>query len=140
MKFKKLYHKQLQIRRLHVQVVSTVVPFVLIVPDQIDKVQTETKTNNTETQTITRDTITIRTIDTIIVAINKTTDITTVALHQASNKTETTQTNNHVDIVTEKVNSRGIVKLVLIAEEWDICLANVEHHDKIRTIGNKIRM
>ena len=61
-------------------------------------------------------------------------------MHQISNRTETTQTNNQVDIVTERITSPEIVKPVLIAEDWDIFLANVEHHDKIRTIGNKIRM
>ena len=73
-------------------------------------------------------------------AINKTTDITTIAIHQISNKTETTQSNNHAGIVTEQITNPGIVKLVLIAEDWDICLVNVEHHDKIKTIGKKIRM
>ena len=85
-------------------------------------------------------TITIRTIDKITVAINKTTGIITIAIHQISNKTETTQINNHVDIVTELITSPGIVKLVLIAEDWDTCLVNVEHHDRIKTKGNKIRM
>ena len=85
-------------------------------------------------------TITIKTIDTTTVAINKTTDITTIAIHKISNKTETTQINNHAGIVTEQITNPGIVKLVLIAEDWDICLVNVEHHDKIKTIGNKIRM
>ena len=84
-------------------------------------------------------TIIIRTIDTTSVAISKTTDITTMAIHQTSNKTETTHTNNHVDIVSEQITNLGIVGPVLIAEDWDICLANVEHHDKIKTIGNKIR-
>ena len=73
-------------------------------------------------------------------AINKTTDIITIAIHQTSKKTETKQINNHVDILTEEITSPGIVKHVLIAEDWDICLANVEHRDKIRTIGNKTRM
>ena len=70
-------------------------------------------------------------------AISKTTDITLFAKHETGNKTQTTQTNKHVDIVTEQITSPGIVKLVLIAEEWHMCLANVEHYDKIRTIGNK---
>ena len=59
---------------------------------------------------------------------------------KTSNKTEITQTNNHVDIVIEQITSPGIVKLVLTANDWDICLAKVEHRDKIKTIGNKIRM
>ena len=102
--------------------------------------QIQTKTIITENQTTTIDTITIKTIDTIKVAIIKTTDITKNAVHQTSIKTETTQTDNQVDIVTEQITSPGIVKLVLTAEDWDMYLANVEHHDKIRTIGNKIRM
>ena len=73
-------------------------------------------------------------------AINKATDITTIAIQQISNKTETTQTNNHAGIVTEQITNPGIVKLVLIAEDWDICLVNVEHHDKIKPIGSKIQM
>ena len=71
-------------------------------------------------------------------AISKTTDTTTIALRQSDNKTETTQINNHADIVTEQITNPGIVQPVLIAEDWDICLANAEHHDKINTIGNKI--
>ena len=102
--------------------------------------QIQTKTKTTEIQTTTIDTITFRTIDTITVAINKTTGIITIAIHQTSNKTELTQTNNHVGIVTEQITSPGIVKHVLIAEDWDTCLANVEHHDRIKTIDNKIRM
>ena len=121
-----------------------VVPFVLIVPNQIDKVQLQTKTKikTTELQTLiaTDTTQIIKTIDTITVAINKTTDIITIAIHQTSNKTEITQINNHVGIVTEQITSPGIVKRVLIAEDWDICLVNVEHHDKIKIIGNKTRM
>ena len=74
------------------------------------------------------------------VAISKTTDTTIIAIHQTSNKTETTQINNHVGNATEQITSPGIVKLVLVAEDWDICLANVEHHEKIKTIGNRIRM
>ena len=105
------------------------------------QIQTKTKIKTTEIQTTTTiDTITIKTADTITVAINKTTDIITIAIHQNSNKTETTQINNHVGIVTEQITSPGIFKLVLISEDWDTCLANVEHHDKIRTIGNKIRI
>ena len=56
--------------------------------------------------------------------------------NQQQNKT--TQTNNHVAIGTEQITSPGIVKLVLNVEDWDICLVMVEHHDKIRTIGNNI--
>ena len=52
---------------------------------------------------------------------------------------ETTPTSNRVDIVTEQIISPMIVKPVLSAEDWDICLANVEYHEKIITIGNKIR-
>ena len=109
---------------------------------QIDKVQIQikTKTKTTETQTIAINTITIRTIDTITVAINKTKVIITIAIHQTSNKTEITQTNNHVGIVTEQTTSPGIVKHVLIAEDWDICVAKVEHRDKIRKIGYKTQM
>ena len=73
-------------------------------------------------------------------AISKTTDTTIIAIHQVNNKTEITQNNNHADIVTEQISCPGIVKHVLIAEDWDMCLANVEHHDKIKTKGNKIRM
>ena len=101
------------------------------------QIQTKTKIKTTEIQTTTIDTITTRTIDTITVVINKTTDIITIAIHQTSNKTEITQTNNHVGIVTEQITSPEIVKHVLIAEDWDICLANVEHRDKIKTIGTK---
>ena len=120
----------------------TVVPFVLTVPDQIDKVQVQIKIQMIEIQTTiaTDTTITIETIDTTTVAINKTTDITTIATHQISNKTETTPTNNHAGIVTEQITNPGIVKLVLITEDWDTCLANAEHLDKIKTIGRKIRM
>ena len=62
------------------------------------------------------------------------------SIHQTSNKTEITQTNNHVGIVTEQITSPGIAKHFLIVEDWDICLANAEHHDKIKAIGNKSRM
>ena len=79
------------------------VPFVLIVSDQIDKVQIQTKIKITEIQRTTIDTKTVETIDTIIVAISKTTDATTIAVQQTNNKTETTQTNNHVDIVSEQI-------------------------------------
>ena len=114
----------------------------MIVPDQIDKVQVQIKIQIIEIQTTiaTDTTITIKTIDTTTVAINKTTDITTIAIHQISNKTETTPTNNHAGIVTEQITNPGIVDRVLIAEDWDICLANAEHLDKIKTIGCKIRM
>ena len=139
-KSKKFYLKQTKTLRIHVLVVPTVVPFVLIVPDQTDKVQLQTKTKTTEIQTTTIDTITIRTIDSITAAINKTTDIITIAIHRTSNKTEITQINNNVGIVTEQITSPGIVKHVLIVEDWDICLVKVEHHDKIKTIGNKTRM
>ena len=115
-------------------------PFVLIVPDQIDKVQIQTKIKITENQTTTIDTITMKTIDSITVAISKTTDKTNIAVHQTSYNTEATQTNNHVDVVTEQITSLGIAKLVLIVEDWEICLANVEHHDKIRTKGKKNQM
>ena len=63
-----------------------------------------------------------------------------MAINQISNKTETTQINNHVDTVTELTTSPGIVKHVLIAEDWDICPVNVKHHDRIKPIGSKIRM
>ena len=143
-KFKKLHLRQFKTLRVHVQIVPTLVPFVLIVPDQIVKVQIQTKikikTTETQTPTTTIDTTTMRTIDTITVAINETTDIITIAIHQTSNKTEITQTNNHVGIVTEQITSPGIVKHVLISEDWDICLANVERRDKIRTIGNRTRL
>ena len=103
----------------------------------MDKVQIQSTIKTTEVQTTTIDTKTNKIIDTIIVAISKTTDTTIIALHQTSNKTETTQTNKHVDIVTEQITSPGIVKPVLIAEDRDICLGNVEHHDKIKTTGEK---
>ena len=79
-------------------------------------------------------------MDITTVAISKTTDTITIAIHQTSNQTEITQINNHVGIVTEQIINPGTVKIVLIAEDWDICLANVEHQDKIRTIGNRIRV
>ena len=104
------------------------------------QLQTKTKIKTTETEITTIDTKTIKTIDIITVAISKTTDITTIAKHQTSNKTEITQFNNHVGIATQQITSRGIVRLVLIAEDWDTCLVNVEHQDSIKTIGNKIRM
>ena len=77
------------------------------------KVQIQTKTKITAAQTtITTDTTKIKAIDTTTVAISKATDITTIAAHQTSNKTETTETNNNVDIVTEQTDSPGIVKPV----------------------------
>ena len=114
----------------------------MIVPDQTEKVQIQTKakTKTIETQTTTKDTITTRTTDTTTVAINKTTGSTIIAIQPINNKTEITKTNNHADIATEQIINLGIVRPVLIAEAWDTCLANVEHHDKIKTIGNKIRM
>ena len=104
--------------------------------------QIQTKIKNIEIQTTiaTDTTVTIKTIDTIIVAINKTTDIITIAIQQINNKTEITQINNHVDIATEQIINPGIVKLVSTAEDWDTCLANAEHDDKTKTIGNKTRM
>ena len=75
-----------------------------------------------------------------IVANSKATDVTTTAVHQNISKTKTTQTSNQVDIVSEQMTSTGIVKLVLGVEDWDIYLANKEHHNKIRTIGNKTWM
>ena len=57
-KSKKHYQKQSKTLRLHVLVVPTVVPFVLIVPDQPEQVQIQikTKTKTTETQKTTTDT------------------------------------------------------------------------------------
>ena len=106
------------------------------------QLQTKTKIKTTEIQTTiaTDTTQIIKTKDTKTVAIIKTTDIITIAIHRTSNKTERTQINNHVGIVTEQITSPGIVKHVLIAEDWDICLVKVEHHDKIKIIGNKTRM
>ena len=104
--------------------------------------QIHTKIKILEIQTIiaTDTTIIIKTADTITVAISKTTDTTKTAVPQISNKTETTQVSDHADIVTKQIINPGIVKPDLIAADWDISLANVEHHDKIKTIGNKIRM
>ena len=110
-------------------------------PNQIDKVQIQNKIKATGTQTtITTDTIPIKTIDVTTVAISTTTDTIIIPIHQISNKTGTTQTNNPVGIATEQITSPGIVKPVLTAEDRDICLVNVEHHNKIRTRGNKIRL
>ena len=86
--------------RNHVQVIPTVVPFVLIVQtksDQIDRLQIQTKTKVTEILTVT--------IDTIVMATSKTTDATTIAILKIGKKTETTQTNNHVDFVIEQIKS-----------------------------------
>ena len=102
--------------------------------------QTKIKIIEIQTTTATDTTITTKTIDTTTVEIRKTTDIITIAIHQTSKKIEITQTNNHADILNEQITGPGIVKHVLIAEDWDICLANVEHQDKTKTIGNKIRM
>ena len=139
-KFKKRYHKQIKTLRIQVQVVPTVVPFVLMVPDQIDKLQAQIKIKNIEIRTTTIDKITIRTTVTITVAISKITDTTIIAIHQISNETEITQINNLVNFATEQITNPETVKLVLIAKHWDICLANVEHHDKIKIKGNKIRI
>ena len=103
-------------------------------------IQTKIKFIEIQTTIAVDTTIIIKTIDTTAVAISKTIDIITIPIHQTSNQIEITQTNNHADIVTEQITSPGIVKHVLIAEDWDICLANVEHPDKIETIGNRIRM
>ena len=104
------------------------------------RIQTKTKTETIEIQTTTIETITVETIDTITVAIIKITHITIIAIRQINNKTEITQTNNQADIATKQITSPGIVKLVSIAENWDICFANAEHHDQIKTKGNKIRL
>ena len=101
--------------------------------------QTKIKITEIQATIATDTTIIVQTKHTIRVAISKITDITTIAIHQTRIKTESTQTNNHADIVTEQIINPGIVKLVLNAEGWHICLANVEHHDK-KTIDNKIRM
>ena len=79
-------------------------------------------------------------METTTVAINKTTDTTTMPVHQIYNKTETTQMNNHVDIVTEQITGPEIVKPFLTAEDSDTCLANVEQHDRIKAMCIKIRM
>ena len=101
-------------------------------PKQIKIKTTESKQLQT---TLTTDTRTIKLIGKTIVAISKKTDITTMAIQQTSNKTETTQTNTHVDILTEQITSPGVVKPVLTAEVWDTCLANVEHHNRIRIVA-----
>ena len=98
---------------------------------KIIEIQTTIATDTTKT-TITTGTTTV--------AISKTTDTTIITIHQINNKTKITQTKNHADIVTEQIINPRIVKLVLIAEAWDMCLANAEHLDKIKTIGKKIRM
>ena len=51
-------------------------------------------------------------------AIRKTTEKTKIAIHQTSNKTETRQTNNHVDFAKEQIISPGIFKPVLL--DWDM--------------------
>ena len=73
--------------------------FALTAPDQIDKVQIQTKAKVTEIQTIAMDIITIKTIDKTTAGIHKTTDTTIIAIHRISNKAETIQSNNYVDIV-----------------------------------------
>ena len=71
------------------------------------QIQTKTKIKTTEFQTAAIDTKIITTIGITTVAISKTSDTTIIAIHQISNKTETTQTNNQVDIVTEQIISPG---------------------------------
>ena len=114
----------------------------MIIPDQTDKVQIQRKIKIKEIQTTmaTDTTITIKTTDTTTMAISKTTDPIIFAIHQINNKTEINQIHHNVDIVTEQITNLGTFRPVLIAEDWDICLAIVEHHNRIRTIGNKIRM
>ena len=102
--------------------------------------QTKTKIIAIQTTIATDTTVTTKTTDTTTVANRKTTDTTKTAIHQINNKAEITQTNNHADIVTEQIINPGIVKRVLIAEDWDTCHAKVEHLDKIKTIGNKFPM
>ena len=86
--------------------------------------QIQTKTKIIQIQTpITTDKTIVQTIDTTIVSISKKTDIIAIATHQTSNKTKTTEINNHVVLVTEQITSPGIIKFVLTAEDWDICLA-----------------
>ena len=83
--------------------------------------------------------MTTKTTDTTTVAINKTTDTTIIAIHQINNITEITPINNPADIVTTQIINPGNVKPVSIAVDWDTCPANAKHHDKNKTIGNKIR-
>ena len=108
--------KQVKTLRIHVQVVQTV---VLTVPEQPDKVQFQIKIKIIEIQTTiaTDTTFLIRTIDTTTVAFSETTDTTIIAIHQINNKTEITQTNNNVDLVTERIINPGIVRPVLLAED-----------------------
>ena len=102
--------------------------------------QIQTKMRNIGYRTIILDTSIIKTIDTTAVAINQIIFITKIAIYQTSIKTETAQKNNHVDIVKEQITGPGIVKPALTAEDWNICLANAENHDRIRAIDNEIRM
>ena len=88
--FQKVSPKQVKTLQVHVQVEPTVALFVYIVPDQIDKVQLKTKIKNSKIQITTTDTITIKTVDTTIVAINKTTSIIAIAPHQIGNNTKIT--------------------------------------------------
>ena len=46
-----------------------------------------------------------------------------------------TQINNHADFVIEQITNPAIFKLVSTAEDWDTCLANVEHHNRIRVLA-----
>ena len=113
----KNYHKQIKTLRIHVQIVPTVVPFILIFPDQIDKAQiNQNQVQNYRNSNNNNYTITVRTINTKTVAISKTTGIITSATHQTSDKTEVTQTNNHADIVTKQITSPRIVEHVLFVE------------------------
>ena len=34
----------------------------------------------------------------------------------------------------ERITKPRIVKLVVTAEEWDICFGNTEHHDRLRLL------
>ena len=103
-------------------------------------VNTNQNHNYRNSNKITSDTAITKTMDTTKFTISKTTDITSIAVHQTSNKTKTIRTKNDSAIIIEQITSPGIVKPVLIAEGWDICLAKVKNHDEIRTIGNKIRI
>ena len=76
--------------------------------------------------------IIIKIRDRATVALHKTTHTTAIAVHQTSNKAETLQTNNCVDIATEQITKSETVKLVSTAEDWDTCLKSVEHYDRIR--------
>ena len=138
-KIQKAYRKQVKTIPIHILREPTVLLFVLVAPDQTDKVQIQTKTKITEIQIITLVDKTIKTVDTKRVAIYKTTDTTTTAKHQTSNKNETTQDNNRVEIVREQTINREVVRLVLTPVVWDICPANTEYQYRIRTIDKKIR-